>query len=146
MTKFERDKSIETCHKKGISQKDIAEIFRLSQSSVSQILKSIKGKEKDNFIETRGAKSRLSKEEKEELKVILQTSPTTHGFFSWDKWSIQSIIKTKFGKSYHENYIYKIMRCINFTSQKPATKDYRQNEELVRDFKEKKVIEIKKKL
>ena len=38
-----------------------------------------------------------------------------------------------------------IMRSINFSSQKPATKDYRKNEELVSVFKEEKIPEIKKK-
>ena len=146
MTKFKRNKLIESCHNKGKSQKGIGEIFNLSQSAVSHILKSIKGKEKDDYIETRGVKNRLTEEQKKELITILKKDPSEYGFFLWNKWSIQSIIKTKFEVSYHQNYIYKIMQCINFTSQKPATKDYRQNKELVKEFKEKKVVEIKKKM
>lgn len=145
MTNFERNKLIEGCHNRGQTQKKIGEIFNLSQSSVSQILKSIKGKEKDDYIETRGVNSRLTEEQKKKLKLILKKDPSEYGFFLWNKWSIQSIIEQEFSISYHENYIYKIMKCINFTSQKPATKDYRKNEELVKNFKEKKIVEIKKK-
>ena len=145
MTKFERSKLIESCHNKGKSQKEIGGIFNLSQSAISQILISIKGKEKDDFVETRGVKPKLTEEQKQELAIILRKAPSEYGFFLWNKWSIQAIIKTKFEISYHENYIYKIMQYINFTSQKPALKDYRQNEEKVRNFKEKEVVEIKKK-
>jgi transposase len=144
MTKFERNKLIEGCHNNGKTQKEIGEIFGLGQSSISQILKSIKGKEKDDYIETRGGKPKLSDEQKKALELILRESPSEYGFFLWNKWSIQSIIKTKFGVSYHQNYIWKIMECINFTSQKPATKDYRQSEEKVAVFKDQKIIEIKK--
>ena len=37
------------------------------------------------------------------------------------------------------------MECINFISQKPATKDYRQSKEKVAIFKDQKIGEIKKK-
>lgn len=145
MTKFERNKLIESCHKRGKSQKEIGEIFNLAQSTVSQVLKSIKGKEEEDFIETRGVKPKLTEEQKQKLAITLRKDPSEYGFFLWNKWSVQAIIKREFKVSYHENYIYKIMQCINFTSQKPAVKDYRQNEEKVCNFKEQKVIEIKKK-
>lgn len=144
MTKFERNKLIEGCHNNGKTQKEIGRIFQLSQSSISQILKAIKGKEKDDYVETRGVNSRLTEEQKEELKLILKKDPSEYGFSLWNKWSVKSIIKHEFDISYHENYIYKIMKYINFTSQKPATKDYRQNEELVKHFKEKKIVDVKK--
>ena len=52
---------------------------------------------------------------------------------------------TKFGVKYHENYIYKIMKYVNFTSQLPSTKDYRKNAEVVKAFKEERIPAIKKK-
>ena len=145
MKKIERNKLIKSCHEKGRSQKEIGEIFNLSQSAVSQILILYKDREKGDFIETRGVKDRLSKAQKNELKSILCKKPSEYGFFVWNKWSVQSVIKTELGVSYHENYIYKIMRDIKFSPQKPATKDYRKNTELVNVFKEEKIQDIKKK-
>jgi hypothetical protein len=49
----------------------------------------------------------------------MSESPSQHGFVLWNKWSIQSIIKTAFKNSYYDNYIYKY---IKLTTQKPATK------------------------
>jgi transposase len=145
MTKFERNKLIESCHNNGKSQTEIGKIFKLSQSAISKILISTRGKETDDFQETRGVKSKLGEIEKNKLSSILKKSPTEYGFFVWNKWSIKSIIQQEFGVSYNKNYIYMIMRSINFSSQKPATKDYRKNEELVSVFKEEKIPEIKKK-
>ena len=145
MTKLARNQSIYECHKKGISQTSIGEIFSLGQSAVSQIIAAMKkgiGVAKE---ESRGLKSRLTKEQKEELKALLLKSPKDFGFFTWDKWSIKSLIKQKFEVDYHENYIWHLMKYINYSSQKPQVKDYRKDAEKVKNFKEKTAVFIKKK-
>ena len=145
MTNFERNKLISNCHKNGKTQIEIGEIFSLSQSAVSQIIIHLKNVKSENKIETRGAKSKLNDENVEELKKILTDSPQDYGYFMWNKWSVKSLLLDKFEVEYHENYIWKIMKCISFSSQKPQKKDYRQNEKLVTAFKEEKASEIKKK-
>ena len=82
--------------------------------------------------------------EKEQLKSLLLKSPKDYGFFTWDKWSIKSLIKQEFGVDYHENYIWYLMKCINYSSQKPQIKDYRKNAKKVANFKEKEAVVIKK--
>ena len=144
MNKIERNKLIKSCHKSGKSQKEIGVIFNLSQSAVSKILIHYNEEQNKDFKDRRGAKSKLSETQKNELKNLLSNSPSDYGFHVWNKWSIQSLIKTEFGIEYHENYIYKIMRCINFTSQLPSTKDYRKNPTIVKTFKEEKIPDIKK--
>lgn len=146
MVKFDRNKSIYECHKKGISQIEIGKIFNLSQSSVSEIVIAMKNGATPNEIEPRGAKSKLTNAQKTELSSILKKSPTEHGYFVWDKWSIQALIKQQFEVDYAENYIFYLMRCINFSSQKPKKKDYRQKPEKVADFKENKVPFIQEKI
>lgn len=145
MNKLERNKLIKSCHEKGKSQKEIGSIFNLSQSAVSKILILYNKGIEEEFKETRGAKSKLNETQKNELSGFLSNSPSDYGFLVWNKWSIQALIMTKFGIKYHENYIYKIMKCINFTSQLPSTKDYRKNTEIVKAFKEEKIPIIKKK-
>ena len=144
MTKLERNKSIYECHKKGMSQTEIGEIFFIGQSAVSQIITSIKNGNLEEKTATTGRKSRLTNTEKEQLKSLLLESPKDYGFFTWDKWSIKSLIKQEFGVDYHENYIWYLMKCISYSSQKPQLKDYRKNAKIVADFKEKKAMAIKK--
>ena len=102
-----------------MSQTEIGKIFTLSQSAVSLIIIAMKNGATASEKETRGAKSKLSEEHKTKLAKALKDSPLDHGYAVWDKWSIQSLIKDKFGVDYHENYIFQIMRDINFSSQKP---------------------------
>jgi len=146
MTKAERNKSIYECHKKGITQAVIGEIFFLAQSTVNLIISSIKNGTIEDEKEKRGLKSRLTDTEKENLKTLLLKSPKDYGFFTWDKWSIKSLIKQEFEVDYHENYICHLMKCIKYTSQKPQIKDYRQDAEKVKIFTEETAVSIKKKL
>lgn len=146
MTKLERNKSIFECHKRGINQTAIGEIFFLGQSSVSQIIASMKNGDTEPKEETRGAKSKLTKEQKEQLKTLLSNSPKDYDFFTWNKWSIKSLIYKEFEVNFHENYIWVVMKCINYSSQKPQLKDYRKDAEKVKIFKEEKAEAIKKKL
>lgn len=145
MTKLERNKSIYECHKEGLTQQSIGKIFSLAQSTVNLIIKSMKNGFTEDKIENRGVKSRLTEAQKAELKSLLLKSPKDYGFFTWDKWSIKFLIKHEFEVDYHENYIWHLMKCINYTSQKPQVKDYRKNAEKVEVFKSKTAVDIKKK-
>lgn len=142
MTKRERNKLIYARYEEGYSQEEIGRLYNLSQSAISLILLNRDAPEKE---ETRGAKSKLTKSELEDLKEFLTThSASELGFVHWDKWSIQNLIKTKFKVDYHENYIWEIMRKIGFSSQVPQKRDYRQDTRKVEDFKSQKGSQIKK--
>ena len=144
MTKFERNKIIYARFEEGYSQKEIGSFYNLSQSSVSLIIVNIRNGVKQRKEETRGAKSRLSSCELEKLTVLLKESPSENGFNYWNKWSVKSLIKEEFDVDYHENYIWRIMEKIGFSSQIPQEKDYRQSQVKVSDFKKGKIPEIKK--
>lgn len=141
----ERNQAIFECHKEGLSQTVIGKIFKKSQSAVSKVISLVKSGGNIPKLETRGSKSKLSDSQKDKLKELLKEDPAEHEHTVWDKWSIKDIIFKEFEVKYHENSISKIMKCINFSSQKPQQKDYRQNPKKVAEFKEKKASEIKKK-
>jgi len=145
MTNSERNKKIYACHKNGKSQEEIGKIFGLSQSAVSKIVIAERTGIPKPKQETRGAKSKLTDAEHKQLKEYLSEKPSEYGYKVWNKWSIQSLIKDKFNTKYSQNYIYKIMRRIKFSSQKPQLKDYRQDPKKVAKFKEEKAYQIKKK-
>lgn len=147
MTIEKRNQLIYKRHEEGMSQKEIGRLYDLSQSAISKII--IAGRKGIFKLakETRGPKSRLSEVDKGHLSEYLKEKKATdYGFASdlWDKWSVQALVKEEFGVDYHENYIWKIMVMIGFSSQKPIKKDYRQNPEKVKAFKETKAGYIKK--
>jgi len=139
-----RNQAIFECHKLGINQTIIGQIFNKNQSTISKVIAQVKAGANVPKEETRGSKPKLSVDQKEELKEILQKPPTDYGYTIWDKWSIKDILFKKFEVNYHQNSISKIMKCINFSSQKPQQKDYRQDPEKVSEFKETKIPEVKK--
>lgn len=144
MTKKERNKLIYARYEEGYSQEEIGRFYNLAQSTISLIISNKKKGIPENTEERRGAKSRLSASDLKNLSEILKGSPSEKGFSYWNKWSVQSLIKEEFKVDYHENYIWKIMEIIGFSSQLPQKKDYRQDEKKVKVFKEEKVCEIKK--
>jgi transposase len=145
LTKRQRNKLIYERHKEGYSQQEIGKFYGLSQSAVSLIIISARKGNLENQEEKRGAKSRLTDGELEDLKGILDSEQSEAGFSGWNKWSVKALIHREFGVDYHENYIWKIMEKIGYTSQLPSKKDYRQDARKVKQFKEHKVAEIKKK-
>lgn len=145
MTKVERNGYILGCHKVGLSQQEIGDIYSLSQGAVSQILNKMKSGASECVVENRGAKCKLNEEQLNQLSAILLKSPNEYGYQVWNKWSIKFIIEKEFGVNYHQNYIYKIAMRIGFSSQRPQLKDYRKKPEKVEEFKTTTVPEIKKK-
>lgn len=142
MSKKERNAAIYSCHDSGMKQVQIAKAFNIAQSTVSEILRARNTPEK---AETRGVKPYLSEAQKIELSELLKGSPEEYGYYLWSKHSVKVLIEEKFKVSYHENYIWKLMKDIGFSSQKPQLRDYRKDEEKVKVFKEEKAFEIKKK-
>lgn len=144
MTKLERNKLIFKLHKEGNSQIKLGDLFNLSQSAISKIIINFPKSQEIPLRENRGAQPKLGIEELKELKDLLNESPQSYSYTVWDKWSVKSLIQAQFGVIYHQNYIYKIMKKIGFSSQKPKLKDYRQSPVKVQEFKEQKIDEIKK--
>ena len=85
MNQIERNKAIYECHKKGLYQKEIGEIFKLTQSAVSYIIKDVKNGNNELKGETRGGKPKLNLEQKSKLKKLLCDPPKKHDFKVWDK-------------------------------------------------------------
>lgn len=147
LTKKERNQLIYERSKEGYSQTELGKFYNLSQSQVSSIILGKKRGLPDRTKETRGSKSRLGEKDLEELAVILKNTATeseSSNFRHWNKWSIKKLIKDHFNVEYHENYIWKLMKKIGFTSQIPQKKDYRKDVQKVEFFKKEQAPAIKK--
>ena len=144
MKKEERDALIYARYQEGYSQAEIGKFYGLSQSRISAIVLAKKRGIAPRTEETRGAKSRLSAQDLEQLREILNKPMEDESFAYWNKWSVKQLIKDTFDVDYHENYIWKLMEKINFTSQRPQKKDYRQDPQRVEGFKNKEAPAIKK--
>jgi transposase len=89
-----------------------------------------------------GRPSRLTREEKEELKTDVLTDPRSLGydFSNWEGKSVAYHVKKKFGVKLGVRAAQKLLRSLNFTLQRPRYKFPKANAEKQKEF----VIALKK--
>ncbi len=68
----------------------------------------------------RGRKSKLSKAQRKELRKMIEQGPQAHGFNCgvWNTAMINELIKLKFGVSYNERYLPRLLKKMGLSYQK----------------------------
>jgi len=127
----------------------IAEVLGVTRGAVSIWLKCYReqGIEALRYKKVARKSSRLSKEQKEELIIMLAHSPEHYGYVGqvWTQARVAALIQKKFGVSYHFNHVGKILKELGWSYQKPALRATQRNEEAVRQWCDTRWPEIKKK-
>lgn len=122
---------------KGMKVKDIADIVSRDEKTISRWLKewdnyrmaSIFTGHKDNE-----NASKLTREQKEEIKKTLKEPPNTYGIPKefWDTPALKEYIHTKFDIVYESVQSYHFLLSFsNFSFKYPDTFDYRRDESLI---------------
>jgi len=136
-------------HEEKFKQAKIADILGKSQGYVSQTLSKYNkfGKEGLKEKKAKGAISKLSNFQKEELRRLIKNGAVNYGFEGdiWTRKRIKLVIEEKFHVSYSERHTERIVKNMGFSLQKPKKIDYRQKESEIKEWKETKLPEIKKK-
>ena len=83
----------------------------------------------------------------ERLASLLLQGPEAHGFPTplWSCPRVARLIADEFGVRYHEGHVWKILRALNWSPQRPVGKARERNEEAIRTWKRKTWPAIKKK-
>ncbi len=94
-----------------------------------------------------GRKPRLAGAQLERLASLLLQGPEAHGFPTplWSCPRVARLIADEFGVDYHEGHVWKILRALNWSPQRPVGKARERNEEAIRAWKRKTWPAIKKK-
>jgi len=84
----------------------------------------------------RGRPARRTSEQLEQLKQELLRGPTAHGYRTelWTLKRIAAVIKQLFGVSYHESHVFKILRALGWTCQKPQRRAKERNEARIQQW------------
>lgn len=95
----------------------------------------------------RGRPSQLDERQYAELRRALLSSPTAHGFGTelWTLKRVQLLIERKFGVSYSEVHVWRILGMLGFSSQKPERRAKERDAAAVDEFKCKTWPALKKK-
>lgn len=133
---------------KGLRQKDVVEELGVSKASASYWYRRWKegGKEALRARQALGPPRRLSPEQLEELEKELLQGPRAHGYATelWTLSRIAQLIEKRFGIRYHPSHVFKVLRAMNWTSQKPARQAKERDEEAIRRWREERWPTIKK--
>lgn len=84
----------------------------------------------------KGAKSRLSPEQKGKLKKIIDSGPGEYGYDTdiWTLKRIAEVIQNEFGVEYNTTYVWQILRAMNYSAQMPLATAMEKNPEYVESW------------
>lgn len=93
-----------------------------------------------------GKPPRLSEKQKQKLVTILQKGPLKAGY-STDLWTcsrVAEVIEKHFGVTYHPDHVWRILRSLGWSCQKPEQRARERDEEAIRRWRKKGWPRIKK--
>jgi transposase len=117
----------------------VAQHLRVSRQSVSEWWQAWdNGDTKALAGATRaGRKPRLEKKQLEEVEKELLRGATAHGWETelWSLPRVAKLIKSLTGVSYHPGHVWKILRQMNWSLQRPTLRAKERDEEKIRQWK-----------
>lgn len=131
-----------------LSQAEIARQLGVSRATVSNWAKGVdsEGIQGLKSRKASGVEAKLTQEQKQHLKKILDQGALRYGFPS-DRWTLERVcrvIQEKFETNYHPKYLSRLLRRLGFSPQKPLPQAIEQEKELVKAWLEKDWTRIKK--
>ncbi len=95
-----------------------------------------------------GRTARLTQNQRQRLIEILLNGPLEAGFptETWTSRRVAEVIEREFGVSYHVGHVWKILRRIGWTSQRPQHQSRKRDAAEIQRWREQEWSRIKKRL
>jgi len=127
---------------------EVAQIVAASESSVRRWRQAVQkgGLEALKAKPHPGPKPRLNEKQKQRLVKTLLAGPCKAGYRT-DLWTcprVAEVIAKKFGVKYHPAHVWKILRSLGWTPQKPEQRARERNEADIRRWRRQEWPRIKK--
>lgn len=93
-----------------------------------------------------GRPPRLRPEQKQELEEVLLEGPQAAGFPT-DLWTlprVAKVIEGRFGVKYHPGHVWRILRGMGWSPQKPERRARERDEEAIQQWREEEWVRVKK--
>jgi len=133
----------------GLSQAEVARQLGVSRQSASRWFRLWKanGSEGLRGAGRTGRKRQLSEEELRRLEAVLIQGPQAQGYETnlWTLQRIASVIEKLFGVSYHPGHVWKLLRQLGWSCQRPERRAVERDETTVRRWLKYRWPRIKKK-
>jgi transposase len=135
--------------KQGVSQAEVARRLTVHRQSVSRWAKQlgVGGKSSLRFPGRAGAKPRLATKELRRIEDGLKQGPETLGYSTglWTCERVADLIQRRCGVQYHPGHVWRILRSLRWSCQRPTGRAIERNEKAIRYWKKQRWPDIKKK-
>jgi transposase len=132
----------------GQRQRDVVRRFGVARSTASKWHQMWRegGREAMRSRRASGRPRRLTDDQVEQLKDELLKGPEAHGYTTnlWTLPRIAQVIKKLFGVRYHAGHVWRLMRRMGWTCQKPARRAKERNEEAIRQWRQERWPRLKR--
>lgn len=135
--------------KKGIHESEVARRVGVHRQSVNRWARQldesgISGLKKAGRA---GRKARLSKADLERIREGLKRGPEALGYETslWTAWRVADLIERECGVRYHSGHVWKILKSLGWSCQRPTGRALERDDEAIRNWKKKRWPALKKK-
>ena len=93
-----------------------------------------------------GGPAELSPGQRAQLPELLARGPSAFGFCGefWTRQRVAQVIERESGVSYHPSHVGRILRGCGFSRQKPALRAAQRDEDAIREWRDRRFPELKK--
>lgn len=133
---------------KGIAQAEVARRLGVSRQSVSRwvALLSSEGLPSLRSPRPRGRPAQLDREQLAQLQRLLKAGAISAGYATelWTLPRIRALIAEQFGVSLSESWVFRLLRKLGWSCQRPTTQARERDEKAIRQWKQVRWPQLKK--
>ena len=134
--------------RQGIKRTEVARIIGVARQTVMRWEKTVEagGKKAILWNGGNGRPSRMSQAQKSELLQMILEGPEKHGFDTpCTCRRVATLIRNKYGIKYHHDHVWKILRSLRLSVQKPKCRSLARDEKKIKSWKKNSYPYLKKK-
>ena len=125
--------------REGLSQSEVAREVGVHRQSVSRWAKELEksGLRGLRKASSTGRRAKLSAAQLQDLEHALKRGPEALGYASglWTAGRVRDLIEQRTGVRYHQDHVWRILRKLGWTCQRPSGRALERDEEAIRRWK-----------
>lgn len=133
----------------GLSQSEVARELGVHRQSVSRWARQLEqgGVRGLRQAERTGRPPKLTQGQMRDIECALKRGPEALGYSSglWTARRVRDLIKQQTGVRYHEDHVWRILRKLGWSCQRPTGRALERNEQAIKHWKQVRWPRIKKK-
>jgi transposase len=134
---------------KDLNNSEIGRRLRVCNQTVSRWRKEYRagGKAALQKAGRAGRRPLLDSADQQRLVGLLQQGPERLGYETplWTCWRVAHLIQKEFGVSYHPGHVWKLLRGLNWSAQRPVGRALERDEDAIHQWKRQRWPALKKK-